>query len=228
LPNSLPTIGRDEWFERRGRYDRGPDTNARWFAEVALVERALVEFGARGRVLEMAGGTGWWTERLARTANELTVIDASPETIARNRARLLAGGLPLPRYIEADLFAWRPDARYDAVFFGFWLSHVPEERFDSFWETVAYELVPEGRVFFVDSRREPTSTARDHVLGDGDVQPRRLNDGRTYRVVKRFYDSATLTERLIRLGWQAEIATTPQYFVYGGVVPHTGIRHDRP
>jgi hypothetical protein len=29
--------------------------------------------------------------------------------------------------------AWRPDRRYDVVFFGFWLSHVPLERFAAFW-----------------------------------------------------------------------------------------------
>jgi hypothetical protein len=29
-----------------------------------------------------------------------------------------------------------PDRRYDVVFFGFWLSHVPLERFDAFWSMV--------------------------------------------------------------------------------------------
>jgi len=41
------------------------------------------------------------------------------------------------RFIQADLFAWRPDRRYDVVFMGFWLSHVPAERFASFWSLVA-------------------------------------------------------------------------------------------
>ena len=54
------------------------------------------------------------------------------------------------RFVEADLFAWRPDRRYDAVFFGFWLSHVPLERFDGFWALVADCLAPGGRVCFVD------------------------------------------------------------------------------
>jgi ubiquinone/menaquinone biosynthesis C-methylase UbiE len=36
-------------------------------------------------VLELAGGTGIWTEQLARDAVELTVVDASPEMLAMNR-----------------------------------------------------------------------------------------------------------------------------------------------
>ena len=38
--------------------------------------------------LEMAGGTGWWTQHLARTAGHLTVLDASPETLDLNRDRV--------------------------------------------------------------------------------------------------------------------------------------------
>jgi hypothetical protein len=37
------------------------------------------------------------------------------------RARV---GAESVRFIEADLFAWQSDRHYDAVFFGFWLSHV--------------------------------------------------------------------------------------------------------
>jgi hypothetical protein len=54
------------------------------------------------------------------------------------------------RFIQADLFAWEPDRRYDVVFFGFWLSHVPPGRFEPFWSLVAGCLKPQGRVFFAD------------------------------------------------------------------------------
>jgi hypothetical protein len=40
------------------------------------------------------------------------------------------------RFVAADLFTWTPDRRYDVVFFGFWLSHVPAERFASFSRTL--------------------------------------------------------------------------------------------
>jgi SAM-dependent methyltransferase len=112
----------DEWFLRQGRYDRGDEHRAQWFAEVDLLEAALDQAEPGGDVLELACGTGIWTGRLAAAARRLTAVDASPEALALNRAR---GGAPHVTFVEADLFRWQPPATYDFIFFGFWLSHVP-------------------------------------------------------------------------------------------------------
>jgi 2-polyprenyl-3-methyl-5-hydroxy-6-metoxy-1,4-benzoquinol methylase len=112
----------DEWLLRQGRYDQGPAVNAGWRTELEEVIQALDGFALRGRVLELAGGTGIWTKQLAQAAAELTVVDASPEMLGINRDRVRD---PYVRYITADLFEWHPETVYDVVFFGFWLSHVP-------------------------------------------------------------------------------------------------------
>ena len=206
----------DDWWRRIGRYDRGPEATARWNAEVAEVAAALDRAPLTGDVLELASGTGWWTERLARTASRLTCIDASPETIEINRARLRSAGLPEPRYAVADLFAWTPDETYDAVFFSFWLSHVPEDRFEAFWSTVARALKPGGRAYLVDSLPDLTSTANNHVMPDADgLQERKLDDSRSYRIVKRFREAGPLADRLAMLGWTSSLASTSHYFVHG-------------
>src|SRR3954469_20073525 len=127
----------DEWFQREGRYDRGPEHRARWFAEVDEVRAALERFRPAGRVLELACGTGWWTEQLVRFADSVTAVDASDEVLGLNRLRV---GDAKVRRERADIFAWRPDAAYDVVFFSFWLSHVPPERFDGFWARVREAL----------------------------------------------------------------------------------------
>ena len=204
----------DEWWLRTGRYDRGPEQNARWTTDIAQVEHALAEFRPSGDVLELAGGTGLWTQRLAAYADSLTVVDAAPEVLAVNKARLGAAAV---QYIEADLFEWQPSEQYDAVFFSFWLSHVPPERFAAFWDMVRRSLRPGGRVFFLDSQYEETSTAADHQLegAAGTTVRRQLKDGREYRIVKVFYEADELTQRLETLGWLAQVQTTPHYFLYG-------------
>jgi SAM-dependent methyltransferase len=206
----------DQWWLREGRYDRGPELNATWFEEAGSVRAALEEFRPAGHILELACGTGIWTQRLVPFADRLTALDASEEMLAINAERLHS---PKVRYIQADLFAWQPSPgdRYDTVFFGFWLSHVPPERFAGFWRLVASCLLPGGRVFFVDSRRETTSTARDHVLAEAEssIQRRRLNDGREFQVYKIFYDPEELAFRLRTLGWDFTVSETEHYFLYG-------------
>ena len=204
----------DEWFYRQGRYDRSPETNARWFAEVDEILAALEAMNLEGDVLELAPGTGIWTERLVRTATTVTAVDASEEMIALNRAKV---GSERVSYVLADLFTWRPGRKYDAVFFGFWISHVPLEHLDGFLASVAAMLQPGGKLFFVDGRREPTSTASNHQLPgeESQVMVRKLNDGREFEIVKNFYDPADLAARCVRVGLDMDIRETATYFLYG-------------
>ena len=78
----------DQWWERVGRYDRGQAENDVWFAEQAEVRSAFETADWTGDVLELAGGTGIWTEWLARQAASITVLDGAPEMIAINQQRL--------------------------------------------------------------------------------------------------------------------------------------------
>jgi demethylmenaquinone methyltransferase/2-methoxy-6-polyprenyl-1,4-benzoquinol methylase len=209
----------DEWFLRTGRYDHGDEENSRWHAEAAQVadtlERFLVERPI-GAALEFAAGTGLWTQRLAPHCAHLTALDAAPETLAINRARQGASAARV-EFEVADLFAWRPQRRYDLVFFSFWLSHVPPERFDAFWTLVRDCLAPDGRVFLIDSLYALNSSARDHQRAGTDAtqMTRRLNDGREYHIYKVFYTPQRLSERLAALGWQAGLTATPTYFLFG-------------
>ncbi|HEV2107792.1 MAG TPA: class I SAM-dependent methyltransferase, partial [Thermomicrobiales bacterium] len=182
------------------------------------VRAALDATRIAGDVLEMAAGTGWWTERLAATAEHLTALDASPETLAIARGRLQAAGLDARvSFVPADLFAWRPDRIYDAVFFGFWLSHVPDERLDAFLATVADALRSDGTVFWVDNRHEPTATAADQPLPEGDnpIMTRRLNDGRTFQIVKRFRSADEYENAFAEHGIDLTVRETATYFQYG-------------
>jgi SAM-dependent methyltransferase len=192
----------DDWWFRRGRYALEPEAAARWAADVAEVEAALEAFAPAGDVLELAGGTGLWTRQLVRHARSLTVVDASAETLALNRQRV---GDPAVEYVHADVFSWRPRRAYDVCFFGFWLSHVPEDRFEGFWRLVRSALGPGGRVFLVDSGRG--DGAHTTALPGGE-ELRRLADGREFRIVKRYFDPRQLERRLAGLGFELAARTT--------------------
>jgi SAM-dependent methyltransferase len=172
--------------------------------------RALEAFRPAGRVLELACGPGVWTRQLLRHATEVTAVDASPEMLAAAAAR--AGGDRV-RFVRANLFDWAPDRRYDVVFFGFWLSHVPPERFDAFWSLVAASLAEDGRVFFADDAyRTPDELV--HGPSSSTIR-RRLADGTSYELVKVPYQPADLEERLRRTGWDITVTATSGPFYWG-------------
>ncbi|MGO9489932.1 MAG: class I SAM-dependent methyltransferase [Solirubrobacteraceae bacterium] len=208
----------EDWWFRRGRYEHGPEADAAWFAEVDRVQAALAAFAPCGDVLELACGTGLWTARLAETAASVTALDASSQTLALARRKVGAAHVS---FLEADIFAWEPDRAYDVCFFSFWLSHVPRRLQAGFWEKVGRALAPGGRVFLVDSARSSRASARDHDLGDPEVElaRRRLADGREYTIVKHWFQASALQERLAELGWSARIAATDEFFVYGEALP---------
>ncbi|WP_030351148.1 class I SAM-dependent methyltransferase [Streptomyces scopuliridis] len=182
-------------------YDR-PYAEREDLRELQEVLAAADDLPIAGDVLELACGTGRWTPMLAARARSVTAVDASAEVLALARARTESPGV---RFVQADVFEWRPPRRYDTVFFAFWLSHVPPARLPGFWNAVAAALAPGGRAVFIDDG--PAEAAREDVLADLPVPAavRRLDDGSQYRIVKVFHDARTLTDDLTGMGWSAHI-----------------------
>lgn len=207
----------DDWWQQRRQYDRGPEHAARFAAEAADVAQALARFDAAGSVLEIAPGTGWWTQKLARTASRLTCLDSWAEAIALNRQRLEASGFPAVRHVQADVFGWEPIEQYDVVFFSFWLSHVPTARFADFWSCVRRALKPTGRAFFIDEA--PHDGLGDSFALVGRSHRRVLEDGGRFTTVKIYYSPAAITQRLTALDWEVSACRTPTHFVYGAAQP---------
>jgi ubiquinone/menaquinone biosynthesis C-methylase UbiE len=217
----------DEWFYRVGRYDRGAEMNQVWFDEVGTVQKALHNLPRAEHILELACGTGIWTQELAQMGDHVTALDASAEVIAINRGKLTLTPSPSPsgrgeqangevEYVQADLFAWEPEREYDMAFFGFWLSHVPPERLDGFLDKVRRALKPGGRLFALDSLPDPTSSAKNHenYQLDGIYHTRKLNDGQEFKIVKIFYEPEALQATLAQHGFDAKVKVSGRYFWY--------------
>jgi trans-aconitate methyltransferase len=179
------------------------------------IEAALEDFRPTGHALELACGPGVWTTQLLRHAETITAVDASPEMLGIASSRVDHD--PRVRFVNADLFRWHPDRAYDVVFFGFWLSHVPLERFDSFWSLVAECLDSSGRVFFAD---DAYVTEDELIEGEAStVIRRRLEDGTTFRAIKVPHTPAELERRLADLGWKVRLHQTSGPFFWGAGAP---------
>ncbi|MFL5643271.1 MAG: class I SAM-dependent methyltransferase [Chloroflexota bacterium] len=203
----------DDWYLRSGRYERGPVHDAAWNAELDMAGRWLDALPITGQIVELAAGTGWWSPLLA-AKGELSMYDGNPGPLDRARERLVAHRLRAHLHVR-DAWA-EPDRQVDAVFTGFWLSHVPRDRFDAFLALVRRWLKPGGLFAFIDSLPDPQSSAADHPTPADDLSVRRLADGREFTVVKVYYTPPELEDALHRAGFRdVEVTTTGRFFVTG-------------
>jgi demethylmenaquinone methyltransferase/2-methoxy-6-polyprenyl-1,4-benzoquinol methylase len=228
----------DEWFYRCGRYDLGLEHTQQWEKEADQVRQALAAANLTGQVLDIAAGTGIWTQELVKTAAHVTALDSSGEMLALNRHKVQSNKVT---YTLTDLFYWQPVITYDAIFIGFWLSHVPLPLLYDFIGTMAGALKPNGKIFFVDSLPESSSTSRDMIKelaqnleqrtslpqaveDNYGLVPRRLNDGRKFQVVKIFYQPTELVERFKAYDLDVTVQQTEHFFLYGwGTKPNHSV-----
>jgi SAM-dependent methyltransferase len=203
----------DDWYLRRGRYARGPIHDAAWDAELDGAGTWLDGLPIHGEIVELAGGTGWWSPLLA-SKGELSIYDAAAAPLERARERLVAHRLRAHLHVR-DAWA-EPDRQVDALFFGFWLSHVPRDRTGAFLALARRWLKPDGILAFMDSLPDPQSGAADHDPPDADLAVRRLEDGREFTIVKVYREPAELEEELQKAGFRgARVMTTGRFFLLG-------------
>jgi SAM-dependent methyltransferase len=195
---------------RAGEYDATSMPEGDPFAAHAdRIRDALRAATPRGRVLEVAAGTGQWTGLLADSADELLVTDASPEMLKLNRAR--TGERPSVRYLVSDAFAMEATHAHDAVFLGFFLSHVPPGAFAAFWGVLDGVLASGGRVLFVDEGVHE-AWGEDWIDETGGVVRRPLTDGSVHRAVKVIWRTDELERRLRELGWDASVTAEGPFY----------------
>lgn len=171
------------------------EANEEWMRIV----KALHALPPADDVLELACGTGIWTQELMRISGSITALDGSPEMIEINRAKLGEIGI---EYRCIDLFEWEPEKQYDLVFFAFWLSHVPPSHLSSFLDKVARATKAGGRIFMLDEPASERNISGANVKGL--YQRRTLHNGRSFRIVKVYYDPHEIELKLLKLGFKKD------------------------
>ena len=198
----------DEAYTRTGHSDRGAEANARWFAELAVVEAAVDALDLVGAdVLELGCGTGHWTARLAARARSVTALDASPEMLDIARTKLISGGADNVSLACVDVVrGWEPDRTWDAICAFFFVEHVPDGHLDSLVARMVGALTADGAVLVAEGRHRGEEHARE-------VEHRHLHDHEeTYDVVERRRTADEFTEVFAAHGVDVAIEHTERNF----------------
>jgi SAM-dependent methyltransferase len=176
----------DYYADRAAEYDevyRKPERQD----DIARLKQLLPPLVAGKRVLEIAAGTGYWTQVLAGTAAEIMATDLNAETIAIAAQRDYGAAPVALRTADAYRLDTVP-GEFDLVFCGFWWSHVARADVSRFLAGIRGRTGKGVQLVLVDNRYVPGSNTPVSRTGpDGDTyQRRRLADGREYEVLKNF------------------------------------------
>lgn len=146
-------------------------------------------------VLEVACGTGFWTEVAAKTATRIVAVDASERMLelARKRKKWNAN----VEYVHGDAYSLKEvTGKFDAGLANFWFSHVPKSRIEEFLSGFHRRLERPATVFMADNRYVPGIGGQLITkLGIEDTfKLREGADGSKHEVLKNYYDHETLEQ----------------------------------
>lgn len=162
-------------------------------ADLARLRADIPPMFADRDVLEVACGTGYWTELVAACARSVLATDVGEEVlaIARSKPNMPAN----VEFVTVDAMTLRDvSGAFDAAMVGFWWSHVRHEARAGFLDALCDRLSPGGLVVMVDNTFVPdssTAACRSDELGNS-FQLRTLSDGSRFEVVKNYDTEETI------------------------------------
>jgi ubiquinone/menaquinone biosynthesis C-methylase UbiE len=197
--------------ERASEYDKFYEIPERQH-DLARLKSWLVD-RVRGRtILEVAAGTGYWTETAAAVARAITATDYNPEMLAIAATRKLGPHVTLR---TADAFAL-PEfpSKFDAGMAHLWWSHVGKERRQEFLSHFASRLQPGAVVLMIDQVfvEGRTSTASRQDEWGNLLTLRTLENGATFEIIKNYPSSEELHNDFAQVCQDIEIMLLPHFW----------------
>lgn len=166
-------------------------------ADLRRVEELLSGAFPGDHVLEVACGTGYWTQFISKSAAAILATDSNSEVIELARRKDYA--LCRVEFAKADAYLLDnvPDG-HTSGFHGFWWSHVPLAKIGRFLSTFHARLQTGARVVMIDNAYvEGSNTPISKIDAEGNTyQIRRLRDGSEHEVLKNFPSESDLHEYL--------------------------------
>jgi ubiquinone/menaquinone biosynthesis C-methylase UbiE len=165
-------------------------------------------------VLEIACGTGYWTEQIAKTATSIfaTDINESVIEIARKRQKKNI------TFAVANMYSLTPGEKYEGVFGGFIWSHILLQDLDKFIDKVKSFLKPNGIIVFIAGNPvEGTNHDLKNITKTDEYgntyQTRTLENGTPHLVLKNFPTKALLSQKLSEIGTEVNFISLDYYWI---------------
>lgn len=173
-------------------------------------------------VLEIACGTGYWTEKISETASAIHATDINETVIdiARNKHYKSRVAFEL-----ADMYQLQPGQYGDSLFGGFIWSHILLQDLDTFLLKIKDLVVPGGRIVFMDNNYvEGSNLAITQTDEYGNTyQIRELENGTSHLVLKNFPTRALICNKLSAIATDIHFVNLGYYWIVSGTLAEVSV-----
>lgn len=227
MPQPLSPL-QSYYAARAGEYDRVYAKPERQ-SDLRKIELWVASTLRGEEVLEVACGTGYWTQFFAPTASSVLAFDSSPETLRIAAARVEGSKV---EFEVGDAYSLpRRPSRFTAAFAGFWFSHVPLDRQSEFLLGLNAAVRPGARVLLLDNlfvEGSSTPLSQRDAAGNS-YQARMLGDGSAHLVLKNFPSEAQLHALVASgIGSDARYTAWDYFWAFEYRAPRTSLSHPEP
>jgi ubiquinone/menaquinone biosynthesis C-methylase UbiE len=163
--------------------------------EQNAISTAMKEVLRDRSVLEVACGTGFWTQIASQTARQIVAIDSSAEMLQIAKSKMIQ--LNKVSFLQADAYALSGvPGSFEGGLANFWFSHIPKVRINQFLLEFHKKMVKHGAVFMADNIYIP-GVGGELVTQSGSedtFKVRKLANGSEHVILKNYYTKNQLRD----------------------------------
>jgi ubiquinone/menaquinone biosynthesis C-methylase UbiE len=184
-------------------------------ADLAKLKEFIRDTFAGRDVLEVACGTGYWTEILAQTARTVLATDINDEVLAIARSKQNIARAQHVQLQRADAYNLSIPRQFPACLVAFWWSHIPKQHLNEFLKNLHAQLKPGATVVYIDNREVLGSSTPIHRADEfgNTYQLRKLDSGEEYEVLKNFPSESELQSALAPFNKRPAINLLHYYWI---------------
>jgi len=182
------------------------------FRREASLLAGIVERFARGRMVDLACGTGYWLPHYVARCSSVTLLDQAPRMLDECRRKIAAlDAHDRITIVQGDVLEHPFRARaFDSALIGFLISHLTDDEERTLFERLRLMLDAGGRFLILDSA---WSAERARFNVKAERQQRRLNDGTPFEIYKRYLDRRDVDAWATRHGVELSVEHVGTAFI---------------
>ena len=182
--------------------------------DLRILEQIIPTLLGGRKVLEVAAGTGYWTQFIAPVAKSVLATDITPGALIQIKQRQGTDEVVCRQH---DAYALRElQQQFDGGFAGLWLSHVPKQKLPAFMRSFHGCLVPGAQVVLLDNsaaQRDRLPISHTDNFGNS-FQDRVLDDGSVHCVLKNFPGEAELVALAGKRAWDIHYQLLEYFWLF--------------